>query len=129
MPSGNTHTFKALHNHQLHNRRNKSESELKKNIKSIGRKIEKLNGDLFDLNVSYKLPYKEKRLKRLTIIEEIDKLEMERNKQKESLRMLSMKHSTIGGSKSKKMNKTKKTRKNRTRKEKLTFMSFISNLM
>ena len=123
MPSGNTHTFKALHNHQVRNRRNKSESELKKNIKSIGRKIEKLNGDLFDLNISYKLPYKEKRLKRLTITEEIDELEMERNKQKESLRMLSVKHATIGGGKS------KKTRKNRTRKEKLTFMGFISNLM
>ena len=122
MPSGNTQTFKSLHNHQVHNRK----GELKKSIKTIGKKIEKLKRDLFDLNISYQMPYREKRLKRLTIIEEIDKLEMKRNKQKETLRLSS---ATIGGGKSKKTNKTKKTRKNRTRKEKLTFMGFISNLM
>ena len=119
MPSGNTQTFKSLHNHQVHNRK----GELKKSIKTIGKKIEKLKRDLFDLNISHKMPYREKRLKRLTIIEEIDKLEMKRNKQKETLRLSS---ATIGGGKSK---KTNKTRKNRTRKEKLTFMGFISNLM
>jgi len=122
MPSQNTHTFKALHNHRQRNRK----GELKKSIKSISDKIEKLKRDLFDLNISYQMPYREKRLKRLTIIEEIDKLEMKRNKQKETLRLSS---ATIGGGKSKKTKKTKKTRKNRTRKEKLTFMGFISNLM
>lgn len=126
MSSGNTHTFKALHNHQANSQKSQSKTKYKADLKKITAQLFKLESELIDINMKFSMPYREKRVKREIIKDQIEKLEADKQKLKLQFRKSLTRNAIIGGGKSK---KSKRTRKNQTRKQKLTFMGFISNLM